>query len=132
MDNQDQSDYWNGEAGARWVSFSDRLDAMLLPFAEQIIEMANIKPDETVLDIGCGGGALSLMAADVGRSVLGVDISKPLIDLASNRAKTRESIQFRCADASRFALDKKQDVAISRFGVMFFENPAEAFSNIRQ
>lgn len=61
MSNQDQSDFWNGDAGQRWVTFSERLDAMLLPFAKLILDAANIESGEHVIDIGCGGGALSLM-----------------------------------------------------------------------
>lgn len=131
MDNEQQSDYWNGEAGQRWVTFSDRLDAMLGPFAELILNAANIKPDETVLDIGCGGGALSLIAAQAAQSVLGVDISQPLIGLAQERAKEIPSVTFRCEDAATISLDEKRDVVISRFGVMFFSDPVTAFVNIR-
>lgn len=131
MDNEQQSDYWNGEAGQRWVTFSDRLDAMLGPFAELILDAANIKPDETVLDIGCGGGALSLIAAQAAQSVLGVDISQPLIGLAQERAKEIPSVTFRCEDAATISLDEKRDVVISRFGVMFFSDPVTAFVNIR-
>ena len=132
MDNQDQSDYWNGDAGARWVSFAKRLDAMLMPFAESLIGAANIGSQEDVLDIGCGGGALSLMASKMGHSVLGVDISQPLIDLAWERSKMAQFVQFTRTDASSFTLAKKRNVAISLFGVMFFADPVAAFSNIRQ
>ena len=124
MDNQQQSEFWNGDAGERWVMFSDRLDAMLGPFADLILEASNIKPDETVLDIGCGGGALSLRAAEAAQSVLGVDISKPLIGLAQTN--------FHCEDAATISLDEKRDVVISRFGVMFFSDPVRAFANIRE
>jgi len=127
MDNQEQSDYWNGDAGARWVSFADRLDEMLLPFAESLIGAANIGSHEDVLDIG-----LSLMASKMANSVLGVDISQPLIDLAWERSKMAQSVQFTRTDASSFTLVKKRDVAISRFGVMFFTDPVAAFSNIRR
>lgn len=131
MSNQDQSEFWNGDAGQRWVTFSERLDSMLLPFANLIIEAANIEAEEHVLDIGCGGGALSLMASKLGRSVLGVDISAPLIELAWERSKMMESVEFTREDASQVSLDKKRDIAISRFGVMFFSDPVRAFANIR-
>ena len=131
MSNQDQSDFWNGDAGQRWVIFSERLDSMLLPFANLIIEAANIGPEEHVLDIGCGGGALSLLASKLGRSVLGVDISEPLIELAWQRSDMLEAVEFTKADASQVSLQKKRDIAISRFGVMFFSDPVGAFANIR-
>jgi len=132
VSNEQQSEFWNGDAGQRWVEFSGRLDAMLLPFADQILAAANITPDEDVLDIGCGAGALSLMAAKMGRSVLGVDISNPLIDLAWQRSEKMDSVNFKRADASSFQFDKKRDVVLSRFGVMFFSDPVAAFANIRQ
>lgn len=131
MDNEHQSEYWNGEAGQLWVTFSDRLDAMLGPFAELILNASNIKPDETVLDIGCGGGALSLLAAQKAQSVLGVDISKPLIGLAEKRAAWLAQTHFHCGDAATISLDEKRDVVVSRFGVMFFSDPVRAFANIR-
>lgn len=131
MSNQDQSDFWNGDAGQRWVTFSERLDAMLLPFAKLILDAANIESGEHVIDIGCGGGALSLMASKLGSSVLGIDISAPLIELAWDRSKMMTSVEFARDDASQVALDKKRDIAISRFGVMFFSDPVSAFANIR-
>lgn len=132
MDNLQQSEFWNGSAGQRWVAFSDRLDAMLLPFAELILEAANIAPDETVLDIGCGGGALSIMAVPQAKSVLGVDISQPLIALAKQRAETIEAVTFKCEDAATITLDEKRNVVLSRFGVMFFSDPTQAFANIAE
>lgn len=132
MNNHAQSDYWNGDAGQRWVNFSSRLDSMLSPFAKLILAKANISEIEEVVDIGCGAGALSLMASKLGRSVLGVDISKPLIDLAWERSDMLPSVEFALADAGDVELDKKRDVAISRFGVMFFSDPVAAFTNIRK
>jgi len=131
MDNQQQSDFWNGDAGQRWVTFSDRLDAMLRPFADLILEAAHLSSEETVLDIGCGGGALSLLTTNKAKSVLGVDISRPLIALARDRSKSTKSAAFQHGDASNITLDKKRDVAISRFGVMFFSDPVSAFANIQ-
>lgn len=130
MDNTQQSDFWNGDAGERWVKFSDRLDAMLLPFAHQVLATADIQPDETVLDIGCGGGALSLMAAHQCKSVLGVDISQPLVNLAKERAKSIASARFQHGDAATIDLEEERDVMVSRFGVMFFSDPVGAFANL--
>ena len=132
MSNQEQLDYWNGQAGQRWVEFSDRLDAMLLPFAHQILSSAQITPDDNVLDIGCGGGALSILASQTAKSVLGIDISKPLIALAKERTKTMGTVNFMLSDAAEMALETQRDLIISRFGVMFFADPIAAFSNLRQ
>lgn len=135
MNNDAQIDYWNGPAGQKWVDQSNRLDAMLAPFADAALEAASIKQGERALDIGCGAGALTLRAADVAGSAasLGVDVSEPLLKLAKRRAADAgSSARFEQADASAFTTDQAFDLMISRFGVMFFEDPAAAFANIRQ
>ena len=135
MNNEDQIAYWNGRGGERWVAQSDRLDAMLAPFAEAVIGKAALKPGERVMDVGCGAGALTLRAAaEVGaeKGALGVDVSTPLIRLARKRAEEAGlPARFEQADASAYKTDDKADIVISRFGVMFFEEPAAAFANIR-
>ncbi len=131
MSNQEQIDYWNGEAGDKWVSFSAQLDAMLKPFADTILETAKITSNDDILDIGCGAGALSLMAAQKGQSVTGIDISSPLIGLAQKRAAEIPNTSFQIGDAQTMALSQKFDLAISRFGVMFFDDPVTAFTHIR-
>ena len=136
MNNADQVEYWNGPAGQKWVDQSGRLDAMLAPFADTVIGAAALKPGEAVMDIGCGAGALTLRAAaKVGaeHGALGVDVSAPLIALARARAaEAKLPARFELADASAFTAPDPVDIVISRFGVMFFEDPAAAFANIRQ
>lgn len=133
MDNSAQSEYWNGPAGEKWVRDADRLDRMLAPFADAVIAAARSTEGERVTDIGCGAGALSLAAAAQGAHVTGVDISAPLIALATKRARDRAArADFLVADASAWAPDALADVAVSRFGVMFFADPAAAFANIRK
>ncbi|MBU2607192.1 MAG: class I SAM-dependent methyltransferase [Alphaproteobacteria bacterium] len=135
MNNADQVEYWNGPAGQKWVDQSDRLDAMLAPFADTVIAAAALKPGEAVMDIGCGAGALTLRAAAVvgaGQGALGVDVSAPLIALARARAAEADlPARFELADASAFTAPDPADIVISRFGVMFFDDPAAAFANIR-
>ena len=135
MNNDAQIDYWNGPAGQKWVEQSNRLDAMLAPFADQVLQAAAIEQGECALDIGCGAGALTLRAANTsgGAAALGVDVSEPLLKLAEKRAADAgSSARFKRADASGFRSDQTFDLMISRFGVMFFEDPAAAFANIRQ
>lgn len=136
MKNADQVEYWNGPAGQKWVDQSSRLDAMLAPFADRVMARANLKRDEFVMDVGCGGGALTLRAAaevGAGQGALGVDVSAPLIALARARAaEAGMPARFELADASSFMASPAADIVISRFGVMFFDDPAAAFANIRQ
>ncbi len=134
--NADQIAFWNGEAGQKWVDESKALDALLAPFIAEILTRADLKPGQSVMDIGCGAGALSLEAASlVGEEggVLGVDVSEPLLSLAKERATTAKlPARFVCADASTHRVTDLHDAIISRFGVMFFDNPTAAFSNLRQ
>jgi SAM-dependent methyltransferase len=130
MDNTSQIEYWNGSAGQKWVRDAERLDAMLRPFADAVMAAAKPKAGEGAIDIGCGAGALSLMAAAAGARVTGVDVSEPLIALALRRAKG--AAEFTVADASAWQPATKADVVLSRFGVMFFAEPGAAFANIRK
>nr|WP_070958968.1 class I SAM-dependent methyltransferase [Hyphomonas sp. Mor2] len=135
MNNDDMIEYWNGDAGRKWVDQSNFLDSMLAPFADQVLHGAAIQTGERALDIGCGAGILTLEAttrAGGGAGSLGVDVSAPLLELARQRASERGSLAtFEQADASAYTVTEKLDLMISRFGVMFFERPAEAFANIR-
>lgn len=135
MNNDAMIEYWNGEAGQKWVDQSDRLDTMLAPFADKVLEAAAIRPGERALDIGCGAGALTLAATarSSGQAgSLGVDVSEPLLALARKRAADAGSpSRFEHADASLYEAQDKLDLMISRFGVMFFEEPSAAFANIR-
>lgn len=127
---------WNGKNGERWVANQIRLDAMLEVFGNAAIEAAAPVPGEHVLDIGCGAGTSSLaLATHVGNQghVPGVDISEPLLARAQERVPSDAPITFRLADASRAELPERGfDLLFSRFGVMFFDNPAEAFTHMRR
>ena len=133
MDNTAQIDYWNGVAGEKWVRDADRLDRMLTPFADALVAAANPSSSERVTDIGCGAGALSFAVAAKGAKVTGVDVSAPLVALAARRAEARAvDVKFCVADASAWTPEAAADIVVSRFGVMFFADPASAFSNIRK
>ena len=134
MDNSSQIEYWNGPAGQKWVRDADRMDVMLAPFVDAIIASVMPPPGHSVIDIGCGAGALSLnlAASAVNVSVTGVDVSEPLVALARQRsASVGARIEFVVADAAVWRPKEPVDLVISRFGVMFFADPVAAFSNIR-
>lgn len=135
MDNTAQIDYWNGPAGETWVRDADRLDRMLAPFAEAITNGVKLAPGQRVVDVGCGAGALSLSleAGSVNVEVTGVDVSEPLLALARQRAQAvGAKSRFVKADAAEWQPPEPVDAVVSRFGVMFFEEPAAAFENIRK
>ncbi|MEO9469595.1 methyltransferase domain-containing protein [Parasphingorhabdus sp.] len=130
MSNEEQIEYWNDNAGEKWAEHQAALDAMLAPATSVLIEAAAIQPGERVLDIGCGTGETSLIAVEAGAQVTGVDVSEPMLELARSRADGRA--QLLLADASEYQSDTVFDLIMSRFGVMFFEDPAAAFANIRK
>lgn len=133
MNNDAQIEYWNGPAGQKWVDQSNRLDEMLAPFASKVLEVAALETGERPIDVGCGAGALSLSAADAAGAAIGVDVSEPLLSLARARAKqTGSAARFIRSDASTYESKQAYDVLVSRFGVMFFEDPVKAFSNLRE
>jgi SAM-dependent methyltransferase len=134
--NAEQIEYWNQKAAPTWVNQNERLDAMLAPFGLAAMERARPSAGERVLDVGCGVGQTSLqLAARVGPSgsVLGVDISTPMLARASERARAEKlaNLRFENADAQTFAFTPNSvDLIFSRFGVMFFADPEAAFANI--
>jgi len=136
MHNKEQIEYWNAEAGENWVTQADALDLMLQNIGAALIARATLKLGDQVIDIGCGSGAVTLAAqdciGDVGCAI-GLDISRPLLRNAERRARERASRAiFIEADAATWRNATPADVVISRFGVMFFDNPAAAFANILQ
>jgi SAM-dependent methyltransferase len=133
--NTDCFDAWNGDSGRRWADEADRRDRVLAPFADVLLDAAGLSPGERVVDIGCGCGATTLEAArSVGNDgeALGLDLSRPMLDVARRRqaAAGLENVEFVQSDAQthRFAVDR--DVAISRFGTMFFADAVAAFGNV--
>ncbi len=131
--NEAMRDYWNGDVGRTWVDMQARMDVSLRPVAAALLQAASPSPGERVLDIGCGAGdttlALATAVAPDGH-VLGVDVSVPLLDRARDRA-AGTSAAFVEADAASFATTLRFDLIVSRFGVMFFDDPVIAFAHIR-
>jgi SAM-dependent methyltransferase len=129
--NQDQIDYWNGQAGETWVQAQARLDSMLASLSDHALAKANPQPGERVIDVGCGCGTTSIAMAEQGAAVWGIDISAPMLALAKSRAEHLDNIAFAQCDASQQPLTVDHDLIFSRFGVMFFDDPVAAFTNLR-
>lgn len=134
--NQEQVDYWNGEAGARWVKAQEKIDALLQPITEAALRTAGVAPGMDVVEIGCGCGSTTVaLAEQVGASgsVLAVDVSEPMLGQARARLRAAAArVSLELADASTFAFTPgSADLVFSRFGVMFFNDPVAAFANIR-
>jgi len=136
-DNADQIAEWNGVLGQTWATMRDDIDPVVAVFGDAALTVAAPQPGERVLDIGCGCGettiAIARIVGDHG-AVLGVDVSQPMLDVAQARAKeTRlRHLEFRNSDASTAALPAANHLLFSRFGVMFFSEPAAAFRHMRK
>ena len=127
--NADQIAFWTGAQA--WVAQQELLDEQLGPLGLAGMQTLAPRPGETILDVGCGCGATTLELAGrvaPGGAVTGVDISAPMLAVAEARAGGRA--RFLLADAQTHALPAANGV-FSRFGVMFFADPAAAFANIR-
>jgi SAM-dependent methyltransferase len=136
--NQEQADHWNGgDESGHWLLYQDKYDRQLEPFAALILDAAGLTSGESVLDVGCGCGATTRAAAqlvDPG-SVVGIDLSRPMLARAREGADSLglRNTAFIEGDAQVYPfVGQSFDVIISRFGVMFFDDPVRAFVNIRR
>jgi SAM-dependent methyltransferase len=133
----EQAALWNGVAGQAWVDAETLLDGVFKPLEVLLADAVIATGASDVLDIGCGTGATTLAAARAlgqGARCVGLDISAPMIAAARARAE-REGVSagFICADAATWNFDATRfDLLISRFGVMFFDDPVAAFANLRR
>ncbi|MCP5024833.1 MAG: methyltransferase domain-containing protein [Actinomycetia bacterium] len=133
--NAAQVQLWNSATGQHWAEQADQLDAMIRPLGERVMDILEVGPGDRVLDVGCGAGATTLeLARRVGPTgtVLGIDISEPLLDLARQRSdESGAFVGFERVDAQTAVLPEHgYDAIFSRFGVMFFSDPVAAFRNL--
>ncbi len=126
--NEAQIDYWNGRAGQKWAAMQEALDLMLSACTAELKARAGPVSGLHVLDIGCGTGQTCAIWLEGGAEVTGVDVSAPMLAVAADRTEGR--VELVEADASVWTGDGLYDLAVSRFGVMFFDDPEAAFANI--
>jgi SAM-dependent methyltransferase len=137
MANAAQAERWNGESGQRWIANRERHQAVRQRVTPHLLRAAGLGSGEHVLDIGCGCGETTLAAAAaVGPdgSALGLDLSGTMLAVARRLAAEAgvANARFVEGDAQVYPLPPAgHDVAISSFGVMFFDDPAAAFGNVR-
>lgn len=134
--NEAQRDYWSEGPGRHWVAHQAELDAIHAPVAELLLTAAAPRPGERLLDIGCGAGATCLMAAPMvapAGEVTGIDISAPLVARARERVAEAglRHVTIELADAQTLPRPARPwDLAISRCGLMFFDDPVAGLRNV--
>jgi SAM-dependent methyltransferase len=133
--NAQQIEMWNGRSGDRWAKNHAETDRAFGSFGVRAMELLAIQPGERVMDVACGAGSTVLeLAGAVGGtgSVLGLDVSAPLLDLARQRSQGLSKVELVCADASTYRAEAGFDALYSRFGAMFFDDALGAFANLRK
>ncbi|WP_336216141.1 class I SAM-dependent methyltransferase [Nonomuraea sp. LPB2021202275-12-8] len=129
--NTHQSEAWNGYEGTHWADHHDRYDATNSGFNHHLLQFAS--EDDRVLDVGCGSGQVTRLAARRARHATGLDLSAPMLSRARALASEEGigNVDFQQGDAQVHPLPAgTYDLAVSRFGIMFFADPVAAFANI--
>ena len=134
--NADQIAYWNGPGGQRWADRQAAQDILLAPVLDILIDRARPKAGERIIDVGCGSGATTIaFAKKVAPSghVTGIDVSGPMLARARQSLPADLPADFVLADATVYPfVSTSFDLLASRFGVMFFADPALSFANMRK
>ena len=133
--NEQQARAWDGPDGDNWTDNEAFYNAAAKYLTPPFLASAAIAPTEHVLDIRCGTGETTRLAARRARSgsAFGIDLSSRMIERARERAveENLHNARFERADAQVYPFPAASfDVAISRYGSMFFDDPVKAFANI--
>jgi SAM-dependent methyltransferase len=134
--NTAQREYWNTVAGPRWVGLEGFVERRVRAVNDLLLARGEAKAGDRVLEIGCGTGAFTVpLAVAVGASgrVLGADISAAMLGGARKRLAEAglRNVSLVEADAQIHKFEPGRfDLIASRFGVMFFADPAAAFTNL--
>jgi SAM-dependent methyltransferase len=133
--NTAQAEAWNGYEGQHWAEHDERYDAVNSGFNGFLLDAAAIGEQDRVVDLGCGNGQVTRLAARRAGSAIGVDLSAPMLAKARARAEAEGvvNVSFEEGDVQVFPFGESTfDAAISRFAVMFFADPVAAFVNVRR
>ncbi len=123
------------DKGRYWAEHDERFDRMLERPSNRLMGAAAVESNSRVLDVGCGTGHSSRIVAQCANhgEVVGIDASPSMIAKARERARQEglTNLRFIQADASTYRFEPASfDLAISQFGLMYFDDPGKAFANI--
>lgn len=128
--NSEQAEFWSRGGGLDWVTFDKQLDELFAEVNKALLEAVSPDAEDVILDVGCGTGATTREFATKAKFVDGIDISDSMI--ARAKQYPNPNTKFSLSDAQVDPIEaEKYDWLISRFGVMFFDDPIEAFKNLR-
>ena len=127
---------WIGRTGTEWSRRGSALELLLDPPANEGIRALDVQPGERIIDLGCGAGPSTTRLAEAvtgSGQVLAIDVSPDLIAQARERLGTSPQVEVAEADAEVYDFGaQRYDGLYSRFGAMFFDNPAAALGNVRK
>ncbi|GGF36222.1 methyltransferase [Marmoricola endophyticus] len=127
---------WAGDRVSRWLAQASELERQLAPVSQVLLEATALQPGEQVLDVGCGTGPTTRQAAAaVGTTgaVTGIDVAAEMLEAAAQAPPTEGAapVEWTCADVVTWqGPSAAYDVVLSRFGVMFFADPAAAMRTL--
>lgn len=133
--NVEMAKAWDGEEGEEWAADARHYEATGQAYTRRLLAAAAIASGERVLDVGCGNGGSTRLAARAAApgAVTGIDLSGPMLEVARDRSKEEgiDNVDFVKGDVQVHPFAPSTfDVAISSFGAMFFEDPVAAFANV--
>ena len=106
------------------------------PVAADLIEIAELRPGERVLDVACGTGVVTrLAAARVGDSgaVVGLDLNPGMLAVARSATRSPMVIEWHEASAESMPLsDESFDVVLCQLGLQFVQDKASALGEMRR
>jgi ubiquinone/menaquinone biosynthesis C-methylase UbiE len=119
------------------ASFAHFTNLVTRPLSQTMVRLAELQPENRVLDIGTGSGIVALAAAEHLRgpgSVTGIDLSDGLLAEAREevaRAGLADKIRLEKADAEALPFpDRTFDVVLSLFALLHFPNPEKAVAEM--
>ncbi len=135
--NAEQAEAWNGASGRHFIEQRERHERMRGRLTARLLAAAQVQDGQNVLDIGCGCGDVTVLAARAARGghALGADLSRDQVAEARRLAASAgvANATFEVADAQVHPFPAGTfDRVLSNFGVMFFDDPAAAFANLRK